>query len=133
METQAIILTILGAIGLLLSIYAYYIEYESRKHKHYHAVCDLNDQVSCTKAFSSKYGHIMGVSNSLFGVLFYILIIVLVILSLPNIILYLSIISLIGSIYLAYASYFKLKNFCLICNAIYLINILLVVFSYLWR
>jgi len=133
---------ILAIIGILLSIYAYYIERKTRKNKHYHAVCDFNNTVSCTKAFSSKYGHTFGVSNSIGGIFFYFLILILVILSIYNIynlssiiinsIFYLTIISMIGSTYLAYASYFKLKNFCMICNAIYIINILLVVFSYFW-
>ena len=48
-----------------------------------------------------------------------------------NHIFYLAIISVIGSIYLAYTQITKIKSFCLVCSGIYLVNLLLLVFSYM--
>ncbi len=120
--------------GILLSIYAYYIEKKKEKEHSYKAICDINERMSCAAAFSSRYGQLFGISNSIYGLGFYAFVILLTIMSISNAInyiFYLSIASLSYSIYLAYVSYFKLKNFCLVCHFIYLANILLLVFSYL--
>lgn len=118
-------------IGFIFSIYALFVEFKYSKNKEYKAVCDLTENMSCTKAFSSKYGRIGILSNSLYGIFFYITISILTYFSYLNYIFYLSILSFLGSLYLAYISYFKLKNFCLVCTAIYLVNTLLMIFSYL--
>ena len=123
------IITILAIIGLLLSIYALYVEKKSLNKK-YRPVCDINNRVSCTKAFSSSYGKILGIPNSVFGIIFYVIILILNALNNIQIIFYLAVISVLGSIYLAYVSHIKLKTFCIICNSIYLVNILLLIFSY---
>ena len=122
-------ITILAIIGLLLSIYALYVGKKSSE-KHYKAACDINDKISCTKAFSSSYGKILGISNSVFGIIFYIIILILNALDNIQVIFYLAVISVIGSIYLAYISYIKLKILCIVCSSIYLVNILLLIFSY---
>jgi len=123
---------IIAIIGIILSIYALYVEYKKSKNKNYQAACDISDNSSCTKAFLSSYGKILGIPNSALGIIFYLIIIILSLFNTyNNIIFYLSVISFIGSLYLAYILYFKLKNFCLVCNAIYVVNILLLIFSYL--
>ena len=119
---------IISIIGILLSTYAYYIEKKSSKNKNYKAICDISEKASCSKTLSSKYGKLMGISNSIFGILFYLIIILLFYLN-KELIFYLAILSILGSIYLAYLQYFKLKNFCLVCNLIYVVNILLLIFS----
>lgn len=127
---MAIAIQIVSIIGLLLSIYAIYIEKQVAKQKGYKAVCDISDKMNCGKVLTSKYGTTAGVSNSVAGVIFYIIIFLL---SFYNItyVLYLAILSIIGSVYLAYFQYFKLKTLCLVCSSIYVVNILLVIFSYL--
>ena len=126
-----LIIQLLSIIGLILSLYAFYVVEKMKKEKKYKATCDISDKVSCTKAFGSKYGKTFGLSNSIYGMVFYIIIFILAIFGLNNYIFYLSILSVIVSIYLAYILYFKVKSFCLVCNGIYLISILLLVFSYL--
>ena len=125
------LLEILAVIGFLLSLYAFYVEKKFEANNKYHAACDINDRVSCTKAFKSKYGHTFGISNSIFGMIFYVIVFVLLFMNFTNIVFYLSTLSLLGSIYLAYILYFKVKSFCLVCNAIYIVNILLFVFSFM--
>ncbi len=123
------IIEILAIIGFWLSFYAYYVEKKSAR-ENYKPVCDISKEISCTKAFLSRYGKLFGKSNSLFGMLFYPVIFALSSLNLFNYSFFLSIFSVLGSLYLAYISYMKLKTFCLVCTSIYLINLLLLFFSY---
>ncbi|MBS3066099.1 hypothetical protein J4229_03590 [Candidatus Pacearchaeota archaeon] len=90
----------------------------------------MNENISCTKAFSSKYGRLLGKSNSFYGMLFYPLIFLLAQLNLFGFIFLISIFSFLGTVCLAYLSYVKLKTFCLVCTGIYLVNVLLLFLSY---
>ena len=116
-------------IGLLLSLYALYVERKSEKEG-YKAVCDINDRMSCTKAFKSSYGKMFKISNSVMGIIFYILIIVLSFMGFKNYVFYLAIASTLASFYLWYVLTFKVKTICVVCYSIYIVNILLLVLSY---
>ncbi len=122
------IFIILAAIGLVLSAYAYYVE-KRKKDKKYKPACDINNKISCTKAFMSKYGKLFGVSNSLLGIVFYLFVILLFAFGYRNTVFYLTLFSVIGSSYLAYLQLFKVKGFCVVCSLIYLVNIFLLLFS----
>lgn len=119
---------VLSILGFLLSLYSYYAEKKFCKTKR-KMICDINDKISCTKAFTSIYGKTFGISNSLYGMVFYLFILILSFYNLKYVF-YLSILAVLGSVYLAYVLYFKVKSFCIVCNSIYLVNILLLVFSY---
>ena len=125
------IIQILSILGFLISLYAFKIELNLKKNQEYKALCELNEQFSCSKAIKSKYDHLAGVSNSIGGFFFYALIFTLVSLNLNNFVFYLILIGFLSSIYLAYLSLIKLKTLCLICNSIYIINTFLLIFSYL--
>ena len=122
-------LQIFAIIGFLLSIYAYYVGKKAEKQADYHAVCDISDTMNCAKVVGGEYGKTAGISNSIGGMLFYILIIILISFNL-TFVFYLAVLSILGSLYLAYIQYFKIKKFCLICSSIYIVNILLLIFSY---
>ena len=92
------IILILAFIGYLLSAYAFYIEKRKEKEERYKAVCDIGESASCTKAFTSEYGKMFGISNSIYGMLFYVLIFILALLNFGNYIFYLSVLSFIGSL-----------------------------------
>ena len=124
------LIQICSLAGLFLSVYSLHIEKRFAESKEYRAVCDISNRISCTKLFSSRYGTHFGISNSLYGLLFYLILFILSLYNLNNYLFYLSVILFIGSLYLAYVSYFKLKNYCIICHGIYLVNILILVFSY---
>lgn len=47
-------LTLICLVGLGLSIYSYVIEQATENDKNYKAMCDISENVSCTKAFKSK-------------------------------------------------------------------------------
>ncbi len=119
---------VLSVIGFLLSLYSYYVERQFCKTKK-KAICDINDKISCTKAFTSIYGKTFGISNSIYGMVFYLVILILSFYNLKYVF-YLSILAVLSSVYLAYTLYFKVKSFCVICNTIYLVNILLLILSY---
>ena len=120
------IIQLLAFIGLILSVYALYVKYRSRS-KQYKPWCDITENISCTKAFASRYGSLAVLPNPVYGVIAY-----LVILTFSNsrYVFYLSMFLFLVSLYLAYLSYVKQKNFCLVCTAIYVINIILFIVSY---
>ncbi|MEK6880992.1 MAG: vitamin K epoxide reductase family protein [Nanoarchaeota archaeon] len=68
------IIIILAILGAILSIYSYVVEKKAEKSKEYKSICDINDKVSCTAAFTSSYGKILGIKNSIWGMGFYIFI-----------------------------------------------------------
>lgn len=128
---MAVLLYVFALIGLLLSAYALHTEKKASEVLSYKAICDIRDNISCTKAFTSPYGKLLGMPNSIGGLIFYALILILVFLQWFSYVFYLAILAFLGSVYLAYISYAKLKNYCVVCTAIYVVNILLLVFSYL--
>jgi uncharacterized membrane protein len=42
-------LQLIGLVGLALSGYAMYVEYQSEQNPSYEAMCDINNRVSCSK------------------------------------------------------------------------------------
>lgn len=123
------LIEIIAAMGFLLSLYAYHVE-KKLADKNYKPVYSFNKNISCNKAFLSKYGKLLGRSNSFYGMFFYLMIFILLQLKFFDFVFLISILSVPGSIYLAYLSYVKLRTFCLVCTSIYLINILLLFLSY---
>ncbi len=127
---NSILIVVVAIIGFLLSWYALSVERKVNLNKNHKAMCDINDKISCTKAFRSLYGKMFGVQNSMLGMLFYVVVFVFALFDQMTLVFYLSVLSLLVSIYFAYVLYTKVKSFCLICHGIYLVNILLLIFSY---
>ncbi|XP_060522400.1 vitamin K epoxide reductase complex subunit 1-like protein 1 [Cylas formicarius] len=129
------LLTLSCLIGLALSLYAYTVELKMEQDRNYKPLCDINPQVSCTKAFGSEYGKGFGIfgkksvlykPNSLFGLMFYSMIATLVqsntkvsVLST----LVLVTLSNFASLYFAYILYFILADLCLVCIGTYVVNV----------
>lgn len=129
METPQIIRT-LAVIGLILSVYAYNVRKLSLKNHNYKPLCDIKNNISCTKAFTSTYASIISVPNMVWGILFYISVFVFAGKGMITYIQIITIPAVIASVYLAYISYIKQKNFCLVCTSVYIINILILWFSF---
>ncbi len=123
-----LIINLLATLGLISSLYVLKIEFKIRHKKSYKPICDIKKNISCSKTILSKYNDILGIPNSLYGIVYYLSILLLSIYN-PDIIFYLSIVGGVFSLIFGYISFFKLKTFCLICNFIYLINILLLISS----
>lgn len=117
---------ILALTGLLLSMYAMHVK-KKAQNKKYKALCDFNNKVSCTKAFTSKYSNLLFFDNAFLGGFFYFAMLILA--GNKYFLLYtiLAGLAALGSLYLAYLSYIKMKNFCVVCSAIYVVNILMLV------
>jgi len=71
--------------GLLLSIYAFYVEQQKEEDPMYVAACDISAKISCSRIFASEYGHffskigiipkdsVLDVPNALYACIFYTL------------------------------------------------------------
>ena len=135
-------------IGLFLSIYALHVEVSSFEDKDYKALCDINEYVSCTKVFNSKYGKgfglvepilgkysILNLPNPFFGIVFYMLFFILC--TCPHNILILKIstvgagMSCVLSVYLAYILYL-MTDVCVVCISMYVVNFSLLFLNY-WK
>jgi len=129
MAIQAI--QILAVLGFVISIYALQVKFKIDKDKGYKPLCDISKKISCTKSFGSTYGSLAGLPNPVGGLVFYAIVLFLVAYANITLIFYLSIVAVLASLYLAYVSYFILRSYCVVCTSIYIINILLLYFSYL--
>ncbi|VBB26415.1 unnamed protein product [Acanthocheilonema viteae] len=54
-------------IGLTVSFYALYVEYNLESDINYQPVCDIASYVSCSKAFRSQFAEGLGVAPSILG------------------------------------------------------------------
>ena len=134
--------------GIGLSSYAYYVEVAKEADEKYVALCDINEDISCSRVFSSKYGkgfglvgpflgqdHVLNQPNALYGIGFYSILTLLFICGgsskfLAYIQFYSFSIASGLSCYLAYILYFVLKDICVVCIATYAVNFLLLLLSY---
>jgi len=129
MAIQAI--QILAVLGFVISLYALRVKFRIDNDKDYKPLCDISKKISCTKSFGSTYGSLAGLPNPVSGLVFYAVILFLASYGNITLIFYLSIVAVLVTLYLAYASYFILRSYCVVCTSIYVINILLLYFSYL--
>jgi vitamin-K-epoxide reductase (warfarin-sensitive) len=133
---MSLMIQVLAVIGFALSIYSIFVGKRAEEDVEYRSICDISDKASCTMAFKSEFGRLFGIQNGVYGAAFYALVFVLSFLGfmlVNDLIFYLVVLAFLGSLYLAYILYFKLKNLCIVCTAIYLVNILLLIFSWLAR
>ena len=121
---------IVGAAGLAVCLYGRYIESKTLGDHAYKAACDISDRVSCTKTFMSPWGKMLGISNLLVGIIFYLGIIALGLFNQVQLAFLGAVAACCVSMYLAYILYTKIKTFCLLCSSIYLINIILLLVTY---
>lgn len=119
---------IITVCGFLISLYALYVRHKVLKAPDYSPICDIRANISCSKALGSQYSKTMGVPNALAGLLFYALVFVMSF-SYMHLVIYPVLASVLFSLYLAYISYIKQKNFCLVCTFTYLVNIALLVIA----
>ena len=126
----AYLIVIFAILGLLVSLYAFYITNRIKREKKYKPICDINENVSCKKALLSKYGSLFGISNSIIGIIFYTVILILVLFQQYHIIYLAAFLAFLASLVFAYLLITKVKSFCLVCIGIYIINFFLFVFSY---
>ncbi|XP_076867852.1 vitamin K epoxide reductase complex subunit 1-like protein 1 [Brachyhypopomus gauderio] len=143
---ERIVRLLVCLLGILLSLYAFHVEREKSRDGNYRAMCDLSNSISCSKVFTSRWGRGFGLlgsifgndsainqPNSVYGLFFYVfqLLLGMTVSAMAALILMTtSIVSVMGSLYLAYILYFVLKDFCIICVSTYALNFILLVLNY---
>lgn len=53
-EQYSAFIAIAGMIGAGLSLYSYYVEMKLDEDGSYEAMCDISEQISCSKVFKSE-------------------------------------------------------------------------------
>ncbi len=127
-----------AALGLAAASTSSYVHYKLLTQPAYTSFCDVSESVSCTAAYLSRYGSFMGVPVALAGVAFFVLVLALALVargrthaaeSAPGYIFALSTVGLAFVLYLGWASYVVLREFCMLCAATYVAVIALFIIS----
>ena len=121
---------LLAVVGLLAAGTSTYVHYQLLMDAGYSSFCDINSSVSCTEVYRSSFGSVGGVPVALGGVVWFVGVLLLAMAdakappeSRPNIGGYSIVWSTLGlavAMYMAYASFFVLQTFCMLCGVVYL-------------
>ena len=116
-------------VGLGASVAAAYVHYRLLFEPSYQSFCDVNTTISCTQVYLSRFSTYRGVPVAVFGGLWFAVAGLLSVAgmtarqtvreSVPGYVFVLSTIALAIILYLAYASFFILKAYCLLCLITY--------------
>ena len=122
------LLTGFALLGLGASSAATYVHYNLIQNPDYSSFCDINATVSCKAAYLSRYGSIAGVPVAVGGIVFFVWVLLMLWASTgksrirdsaPAYLFAGSTLGLAFVLYLAYASFFILKEVCPLCVATY--------------
>lgn len=118
-----------AVVGLAAASTSLYIHYRILTQPGYVSGCDINQTFSCSDAYRSQYGSVLGIPVALFGVLWFAFVLLLIALGSragsavqENVTGYLFAVSTTGAaviLYLAYAAFFVLKELCVFCLITY--------------
>jgi protein-disulfide isomerase len=123
-----LLLSAFAAAGLAASLVSTWVHHRILNDPTYASFCDVNATFSCTEAYTSRFGAVGGVPVALFGVLFFVFVLGLIVLcsrsassreNLPGYVFAVSTVGLAAVLYLGYASYFILNVVCLLCVGTY--------------
>lgn len=134
----------LVVLGVGLSMYSLHVKQSKLENDDYEAFCDINEKMSCSAIFTSKYGrgfgllhyivgedHFLNQSNSLYGIFYFLIQILGCFSDKHSTILYLmTSFGILSCIYLAYILAFVLEDFCLVCVSTYIVTISLHYLNY---
>ena len=122
------LLAAFAVLGLGASSAATYVHYNLIRNPDYTSFCDINTTVSCKAAYLSKYGSVAGVPMAVWGIIFFAWVLLMVwgardrsaiADSAVGYIFAASTVGLAVVLYLAYASFFVLKEVCPLCVTTY--------------
>src|SRR3954447_14268040 len=122
------LLVAFSLLGLGASSAATYVHYNLIQNPDYSSFCDINATVTCKAAYLSRYGSVAGVPVAVGGILFFTWVLLMlwggrgksaIKDSAPAYIFAGSTLALAVVLYLAYASFFILKEVCPLCVATY--------------
>jgi protein-disulfide isomerase/uncharacterized membrane protein len=116
-------------VGLGASAAAAYTHYHLLYDPAYRSFCDVNETISCTQVYLSRFSTVRGIPVALFGGMMFVVAALLSISgltarqdvrdSVPGYLFVLSTLSLAVILYLGYASFVLLKAVCLLCLTTY--------------
>jgi uncharacterized membrane protein/protein-disulfide isomerase len=120
---------VLALVGLAASLTSLYVHYQLLVQPGYASFCDINETVNCQQAYLSRYGSVRGVPVALFGVIWFVFVLVLAFLgtsgpptvreSYPAYLFATATVGLAVILYMAYAAFFVLKAVCVMCLTTY--------------
>ncbi len=132
-------LLVFAALGLGASSLSSYVHYKLLTDVSYTSFCDVNTRVSCTEAYLSPYGSLWGIPVALAGVLFFAIVLAMIWFggrrtspardTVAGYTFALSTLGLAFVLYLAWASYFVLGAFCILCAITYVSVIAIFIIS----
>jgi protein-disulfide isomerase len=136
------LLVAFALLGLGASAASSYVHHQLLTQPTYASFCDVSVTVSCTQAYLSRYGSILGVPVAIAGVTFFTIVLLMIVLtprpevqragkkiksadatasgSVPASVFVMSLFGLAFTLYLAWASLFQLGTLCLLCLASYI-------------
>jgi len=137
-RNRFLILT-LALIGLAVASASAYVHHKVLTDASYISPCDINEKFNCTQVYLSQYGSVKGIPVALGGVAWFALIALITYFADTNgdakthvagaYVFALSTVALAGVLSLAYASFFVLKTYCVLCMATYVCVIAIFVLS----
>ncbi len=72
------LLILLSVIGLVTIFYNMYVEYKVKQDPSYRSLCDFTEHIACTRTITSRWERaLFGIPNSLVGIGYYFLFILL--------------------------------------------------------
>jgi uncharacterized membrane protein/protein-disulfide isomerase len=121
-------MAVAAAVGLAAAGASTWVHHQILTDPAYASFCDVSAMLSCTNAYTSRFGSFGGISVALLGAIYFAGVLGLLAFGAaaprlrPNIAAYVfaaSIVGLAGVFYLGYASFVVLKTVCLLCVATY--------------
>ena len=119
----------LAVVGLVAATSSSYMHYQLVNDPAYTSFCDVSETVSCTQLYQSRYGSIAGIPVALGGVFWFGAVLLLAFAdargpstSRENVAAYFLVWSTVGlsvAMYMAYAAFFVLGIFCILCGIVY--------------
>jgi uncharacterized membrane protein len=127
-----ILIAALSAAGLYISIYFTLVYYGmiQAENSIMPAFCSMKEH-TCQSVLNTRFARVFGVPNSLLGVIYYFLILVLLFANLPfdpvllNTLMVVAWFNVALGIYLTYSLFFIIKTPCRLCLASHVINLAL--------
>jgi protein-disulfide isomerase/uncharacterized membrane protein len=120
---------VFALVGLGASVAAAYVHYRLLYDPRYLSFCDVNQTISCTQVYLSRFSTVRGIPVALFGALWFVVAGLLSVSgmtarasvreSVPGYLFVLSTLALAVVLYLGYASFVLLKAVCLLCLTTY--------------
>ena len=119
----------LAIVGFASAATSTYVHYQLSQDPGYTSFCDINESVSCTQVYLSRFGSVGGIPVALLGAFWFGLVLLLTVAAgrgsselgenIGGYLLVLSTFGLAAVLFLAYASFMVLGTMCVLCAVVY--------------